>query len=392
MTKMLTKQFTLLCTCVLISFNLSAKWYQGQATVPVSTFNLEEGRTYAIKAAIANATLQSGSFISIEEITLDGLLTSSKTTLTSHTSIRRVEILSEQLLDETLKVTVNVDVAQVENCPEAKYKKSLLVSLMALSSPRQAAQGNIFNLGQHVTSKLAEQLATQAGIYVNGVVMSPVLSIDQLNTIKLSTLQSKGDYLQQSYGSQLVLLGYIRDIGLFSQQKKGLILDDSKNRRNFTLELVLYDTVYQQILLKQSYHGEADWPYDDSYSADLTNSLFWRNNFGRMIINTLSHAVTDVQDKVSCLPMFARVLQQSPRGLYIDAKQVQGINQYDRFELVKRHEILDYQSNTQVMLMPEKTQTFKASQVNPVLAELVPSEETQLTSVVGDYVIPIFHH
>ncbi|MGV2873617.1 hypothetical protein [Colwellia sp. E150_009] len=73
---------------VLLSPQCFATWYQGSALQYVNTLNFDEIRTQTIKDAIANAVMQSNSFIQVEDIVLDGLLQSSKTVLRSDGQIR----------------------------------------------------------------------------------------------------------------------------------------------------------------------------------------------------------------------------------------------------------------------------------------------------------------
>ena len=258
---------------LLLPLSTGATWFQGQASIDIEELDIEDARVQAIKLAVVNATLTSGTFVHIEEISLDGLLTSSKTSLQSYGNIRRVEILSEQLEHDRLTVVVNVDVAQTNLCAESKYKKSLLVTFLPLKNVNQATYGQIYNFGQHVTQRLASSLANQSNLHLIGTTERPLISALDHRHLQTTNWQERAQFLHQEHGAQLILFGYVRDISLFSQEKEGLILDDVKIRRNFTLELVLYDAVEQQVVMNRSFHDEGNWPYLDNYNADQKKSV-----------------------------------------------------------------------------------------------------------------------
>ena len=65
----------------------SAVWYQGNAQLAVNGADLNAIRVAAIKNAIADASFQHGIMITAKDISLDGLLQSSKTELRSEGKI-----------------------------------------------------------------------------------------------------------------------------------------------------------------------------------------------------------------------------------------------------------------------------------------------------------------
>ena len=377
---------------LLLSLPCTAKWFQGQASIEVSKLNFEETRAQAIKIAVANATVTSGSFIHIEEISLDGLLSSSKTSLQSFGNIRRVEILSEQLESDRFTVVVNVDVVQIETCEEAKYKKSVLVTLLPIKKLSQASYGQVYNLGQHITQRLSLLMANQANLHVVGTTEQPLV-LNQINQASHSGdhWQQGAQYLHQRHDAQLILFGYIRDISLFSQEKAGLILDGVKTRRNFTIDLVLYDAVEQQVLVNRSYHSEADWPYPDNYRADLNNSLFWRGDFGRVVINTLQSIAEQMQSEAVCLPMYARVVEQDSQHVYVSVNKAQGVNEADIFNLIKRREFsTSSQGSSRYFLNKVSGGLLSATRVNHQLTQLSSvSGKLNADSTLGDFVTPV---
>ncbi|MEC7452488.1 MAG: hypothetical protein VX866_08165, partial [Pseudomonadota bacterium] len=62
----------------LVTQHAWAQWVQGEATMALAGAELSDVRTSAIQNAIADAAFRSGSTISAQDITVDGLLLSSK--------------------------------------------------------------------------------------------------------------------------------------------------------------------------------------------------------------------------------------------------------------------------------------------------------------------------
>ena len=85
----------LLFLLYILSTNVYAQWLEGKASVAVEDAELDEIRVMAIKNAIADAAYKNGSFITAQDIVLDGLLVSSKAQIRTQGRIQRVEIVDE---------------------------------------------------------------------------------------------------------------------------------------------------------------------------------------------------------------------------------------------------------------------------------------------------------
>ena len=142
----------------LFSQSALAVWYQGNAQLAVDGADLNVIRAAAIKNAIADASFQHGIMITAKDISLDGLLQSSKTELRSEGKIRRVEILSEEVVDDILHVYVKVDIEPLFDCSHDNYMRALLVTQLPVLKPAQASYGAIFDLGPQVSKRVEQQL------------------------------------------------------------------------------------------------------------------------------------------------------------------------------------------------------------------------------------------
>jgi hypothetical protein len=354
-----------------------ATWYQGSAEQPVGLLNFDAIRTQTIKRAIANASMQSNSYIQVENIVLDGLLQSSKTILRSEGQIRRVEILSESLNDDVLSVTVKVDIKPLISCQKDPYSKSLLVAQFPLLKPSQAAHGALFDLGAQTSRRFEKQLSSSPKILVNSLLSKSVIPDDSEEMSRY--LESVGRYLATEYDSQFILFGAIRDLSLFEQVKDNLLIDDVLLRRNFTIELYLYDGFRGSILLQKNYHGEANWLYENNHNVDTNNSVFWRTDYGRSVLHTINGAVTDINDVLSCQQSLSQIISHENGQLVINIGKNQGVQVGDEFELVTQRVIDSGNGKTRILHSVDHSRTLNVVQVNNQSAVLTSESLSFLT-------------
>lgn len=340
-----------------------AIWVQGEASLNFTGADLDSVRPTVIKNAIADASYKSGSVIAAEDVLIDGLILSSKAELRTAGRIQRVEIISESVQDNVLSVVVNVNLTPLFDCEPNRFQKRLLVTHFALLDSRQAATGGIYNIGKHITQRFAQQLKNTADTPNVMQISQAMTSADMWSAEALSgvELQQKSTYLRDTYGQQFALFGYIKDVSLFEQIAQSESFFDSDEvavRRNFTLQVFVLDTFRQRIIYNDSYHSEADWEFENSYQVDTNNSLFWRSEYGRMVLNTVNAAVTDISAAITCEPTFARVVNTSNQQLIVDLGIAQGIREGDSFQLYKQQSLPVLLSPTKSVMLPVENGQF----------------------------------
>lgn len=346
------------------SYKVQATWYQGQATKFIGKNDFEEIRTETIKKAIADAAMQGQSFIQAEDIMLDGLLQSSKTVLRSDGRIRRVEIIDEFVHEGALTVIVRADVEPMFTCEKGVYAKSLLNTQFTILNPIQASVGAIFDIGSQTTKRFEQQLNAQPNVQVNSTISQAVFSHQSSGIMNEAELDTLGNHLALKHGSQFILFGFIRDISLFEQVKDETLYDDVQLRRNFTIQVYLYDAIRNSMIMQQSYHGEGNWNYPTNHIVDTNNSEFWRNDFGRAVLHTISSAVTDINDVLACQQSYAHIVDNYDGKIVINIGQVQGVKIGDEFDLVKLLRRQGADGKTRILLTPEKSSYLNVLHVN----------------------------
>lgn len=349
---------------LLISAPSYAIWYQGSAQQSVKFKDFDEVRTQTIKQAVANASMQGHSYIQAEHVTLEGLLQSSKTILRSEGQIRRIEILSESIDEDILSVHVKVDIKPFLGCQDDPYVKSLLVTQIPILNPKQASQGALFDLGIHTTKRFEQQLYSQPKVSVSALLDKSLIQTNTLGSIEKKYLAEIGRYVATEYDSQFILFGSLRDISLFEQVKDGFISDETLLRRNFTLQLYLYDALRGDILLQKSYHGEGSWPYPTNYTVDTSNSLFWRTDYGRATLHTINSAVTDISEILSCQQSLAQIVDNSFGELVINIGAKHGVKVGDKFQLINQRLLKSGTGKERALLNSNSSRTLNVMRVN----------------------------
>ncbi|MCZ8530676.1 flagellar assembly protein T N-terminal domain-containing protein [Alteromonas sp. PRIM-21] len=370
-----------------------AQWVQGESTVALAGAELSDIRTSAIQNAIADAAFQSGSTISAQDIMVDGLLLSSKAEIRSQGRIQRVEIISETLKDDLLTVVVNVNITPLFNCTNNGLAHRILVTEFSLTSPQQAATGMLYSFGSHVSQRFTQQLN---GLYNGNSVSQIPVSLINVNTWLTSSLSdvdltAMSTYLRNEYGQQFVVFGFVKDISLFEQVSQATSVFESDStalRRNFTVQVYVLDTFKAKVIFNDSYHSEADWPFSQHDSVDSNNSLLWRSDFGRMVLNTIHAAITDIHGALQCETTYAQVIDISPDYIAIDLGKNSGLVAGDKFSLVKQRALPTLGLSRKSGLFSSNTLTLEVFEVADEVS-LLKAEPGSDSVHVGDFVTPL---
>lgn len=354
---------------VMLSCPVYAEWVQGEAKLAVKNVPLDDVRIMAIKNAIADASFKSGSLITAEDVVLNGLLISSKAEIHSTGRIQRVEIIDETLEDGYLTVSVKVNITPIFACDSDKYSRSVLVTQFQLLRPRQAAHGDIYDFGHQISKRLEQQLIRQQQQLNVQLLDKAFASTSAFNSLTPQIIYDKASYLAQTQGRQFIVFGYIRDISLFEQIN---IEDDDdvSRRRNFTLDVYVVDAFRNSLLFQESYHAEADWSYPEGQSVDTNNSLFWRGDLGRVALNTVNAAVSDITSIITCEATVTQVVDKLSGELVIGMGSADGVVVGDTFALLKKRTLSRTTYTGLAMQNTLGDVLFTVAEVNPHAALL----------------------
>ena len=208
------------------------------------------------------------------------------------------------------------------------------------------------------------QLNSQESVYVSALLNKAFMPDDSLGTINTRYLKDVGSYLATEHDSQFILFGAIRDISFFEQVKDQLLIDDVLLRRNFTLQIYLYDAIKEKLIIQKSYHGEDTWQFKENHVVDTNNSVFWRSDYGRTVLHTINSAVIDINDELSCQQSLPQIVHSDNGQLVINIGESQGVKLGDQFELVKQQIVQGINGKSVPLSTIDDANTLKVIQVN----------------------------
>ncbi|MCL1090376.1 flagellar assembly protein T N-terminal domain-containing protein [Shewanella profunda] len=317
-----------------------AQWYIGQATLSLGDEDYNKIRSETIKQAIENASLQASSFISIKNTVTNGILAESSSALLSENHIAEVVILNESVAQNALTINLKVNIQSQTNCIKDKYTKQIIIGQFPLLIPAQASDGGIYKLPDHISSRFKTKLTNQPSIFVETLLPQTIVDVDEpLDSIDIKHIEAISLSLSHRFQSQYLIFGYIRDVSLFEEKKTQLLQTKIKPMRNFTIKVFVYDRLSQSLLLQTEYHGEGGWSFDSNATVDLANSLFWRSDYGKVIVDTLYNAASDINDTLSCQPTRASILYKEDDLVTINLGTQHGVKLDDKFKLVKQRNL-----------------------------------------------------
>lgn len=354
-----------------------AQWYIGQASMAVNNDDYNEVRKKVIKQAIENASLQANSFVKIETTVTDGILSQSSSNLQSEHQISEIKILNESYKNDILTINVKVNLKSGLNCTKDRYLKQLIIAQLPLLIPAQATPGDVFTLPFHAVSRFKNELINQPNVFVEEVIPEMVFRPEiNMDTLDLKSVKSISHSLNSQYQSQYLVFGYIRDIGLFNETESGLLSKTTTPKRNFTIKVFMYDRISDSILVENEYHGEGDWSFDSFSRVDLANSLFWRSDYGKTIIDTLFNAAKDINETLSCEATKATVINKDNQYITINIGTLHGVQIGDKFQHIKLNSIALNNTVLSTLMPPNDPTYLKVIQVSNKISLLqVPTED-----------------
>ncbi len=359
-----------------------AQWYVGQASITYNGDDYNKIRKQAVELAIENASLQASSYISIENTVRDGILTSSKSNVISKQQISEIIILNETITAGKLTVNLKVNLHSKSNCIKDAYSKQLIIAQFPLLNPEQATPGDISSLPFHVASRFKDELINQPSVFVEELipqmVFKPVSSFDSIN---LKSVQGISHGLNSQFQSQYLVFGYIRDIGLYNEITSSLLKNTIYPKRNFTIKVFMYDRISDSILLEDEYHGEGGWSFDSFTKVDMSNSLFWRSEYGQAIVDTLFKVSQDINQTLSCEATKATVINRDDEFITINIGTMHGVKKGDIFQHIKLKNIPVRNTVMSTLMPPEEPTLLEVVQVSNKISLLKAPENEDINGM-----------
>ncbi|AUH51639.1 hypothetical protein CXB49_12850 [Chromobacterium sp. ATCC 53434] len=107
-------------------------------------------------------------------------------------------------------------------------------------------------------------------------------------------------------------------------------------RRQFDMELWIYDGLTGSLLANERVSGEANGEVVPKLPKPFASTAFWETDYGKLVNRLMDQAAQRVDDVISCIPFSARVVRLEGKRVYINAGLLDGMAVGDKLLLYKR--------------------------------------------------------
>lgn len=376
------KQYMFAITMLLgfVSLPSRAIWFEASGQALIEGGNQKAARHAATEEAIKQAMLFAGASVRSVQSMTNGLLQDDRFEIRSSGDVRSIELIDEIYSNGVVTVSIRADIFPQESlCEAADYRKSIVTAWFPLREKQQAAVGSLHKIGTKLPDLIKTEMLTY-GQHAQIKNIEPYYVYPNDND-----MPAQMTLLARKRNSQYVLLGSIDEISVEQPKSAGLMFwQDNYPLRHFSLGLTLYDGHTGSQLFNQQFSASSPWEFDWHESVDVNSKELWRSSFGKGIKRNIQDAVQQLDEVISCLPAYGRVLNVQNQQLRINIGESSGVKQGDILTLLQLQQFNDPkgQLHFQYQIHPVKvkvTQIFNDSAVaesadGTMLANIQPND------------------
>lgn len=320
---------------LLLPLAAHADWYQAEGSAPLS-LGAETARQQALEQALTDALLQAGASLTTVQSVTNGALSGQQLDIAAQGELMDYVILDERRSQGQLILTLRADIwpnGDVQPQCAGRYRPGLTLSRFPLLHPEQGQVGQIFELGNAVTARLAQHLTPN----VNLMTQLPHQLTTDYQLPRSPGLRQGSDVLAQQQQSRLLLSGVIDDISMDKGNWVTWRFTDMP--RQFGLSITLEDSLTGERLLQQHYQTVSPWSFSKHAKVKVHEQSFWQSDYGQSAEQLLLRIARDITNAQSCMKAIGHILQQSEEGILMDLGRQAGIQPGDRFTLIHRRQL-----------------------------------------------------
>lgn len=330
--------FRLLCLLIaMISHSSFGQWYESQGMAVIQNNDEKAAKAQATQNALKKALLVAGASVSSVQQVVNGLLTQDEFNIRATGSVNSLELISENYTDNTVTVTVRVDILpQEQKCFAADYRKSMLLTRSNLLHREQANIGSIYKLDHVLIQRLANKIKQQ-GIYLDTkLAIKSKTEFSRLNqSLQADDVKALAKTLTQLTDTQFVLFSEIDDISLANNENNSWqFWQNDIFQRQFNITFYIYDGITGEQILEKQYHTSAPWEFTPREHIEVNSNNFWQSAYGQQIAMTLDNVVTDIDENMMCQPTQGKIVQVSGNQIIFNLGKRQGVQIGDEFSLL----------------------------------------------------------
>jgi hypothetical protein len=379
----------LLALVLVFAVTAEARVVEAQGSARIVNGDTDEARERAIKSALQQALLISGSSISSVQSIVNGVLSTNQTQVSATGDVERVNIIREEVRGDRMFVVLQAEIWNRDNsCQADNYKVALTVVPFELSNREHGAFGQVWSLGKVTAEHFTREITGRSQrIFVNHTLSRNTGLNDALNQLNLEQLGMMAREIGMANDSQYVVFGLFNDLSMV-EIERGWGYLDSDYRRNYALTLYLLNASSGELLTRARVNDIEAWTYDRNEAVDVAANEFWDKPFGAALMTGIEDLAAGVRDQLRCKPTRGRVVWQQNNQIQFNLGEQHGVRVGDQLKVVHPSNFVDneglYRQKWQVS---EFTVEVTQVQHNTAVAEL--NGDGILTNVqVNDWVIP----
>ncbi|WP_293748695.1 flagellar assembly protein FlgT [uncultured Paraglaciecola sp.] len=328
-----------------------AIWFEATGQAVIHNGEKEAARQQATQEAIKQALLFSGASVKSIQSLANGLLEDDRFEIRASGEVNNIELIDEIYHDDFVTVSIRADIFPQEAlCAASDYKKNIVTTWYNINKRQQAAVGNLYDFGKVLANKLKEESQNHARHSIIHRVEPYYLT--PLDTEKKATAFN----LAKKTEAQYVLFGEILEFAVETPKTSGLAFWKSdQSERNLTLAFSMYDGNSGEMVFQTTQNMSAQWNFDLHASLDSNSRQLWDSTFGSETEKLIQSVIQSIDESVSCLPAYGRVLKVTGESLSINIGKHNGVKQGDKLTLFQVNQFFDAQNfpHRQFQLHPE---------------------------------------
>ncbi len=345
-------QITAVLILLISSRPVLAIWFEATGQAVIHNGEKEAARQQATQEAIKQALLFSGASVKSIQSLVNGLLEDDRFEIRASGEVNNIELIDEIYHDDYVTVSIRADIFPQEAlCSASDYKKNIVTTWYSINKRQQAAVGNLYDFGKVLAEKLQKEAQNYAKYsFIHRVEPYYLSPSDKEKKSTAFNLAIKTD-------AQYVLFGEIVEFAVETSKTSGLAFWKSEqSKRNLTLSFSMYDGNSGEMVFQNTQNMSALWDFDLHKSIDSNSRQLWDSTFGLATEKLIQSVVQSIDESVSCLPAFGRVIKVTGESLSINIGKHNGVKQGDKLTLFQVNQFFDAQnlSHRQFQLHPEQ--------------------------------------
>jgi hypothetical protein len=329
-----------------------AIWFEATGQAIIHNGEKEAARQQATQEAIKQALLFSGASVKSIQSLANGLLEDDRFEIRASGEVNNIELIDEIYHDDYVTVSIRADIFPQEAlCTASDYKKNIVTTWYSINKRQQAAVGNLYDFGKVIAEKLQQEAQNHAKYsFINPIEPYYLNPADKEKKATAFNLARKTD-------AQYVLFGEIEEFAVETSKASGLAFWKSdQSKRNLTLSFSMYDGNSGEMVFQDTQNMSAIWNFDPYTPIDSNSRQLWDSSFGSATEKIIQSVVQSIDESVSCLPAFGRVINISGESLIVNIGKHNGVKQGDKLTLFQINQFFDAQNfpHRQFQLHPEE--------------------------------------